>query len=202
MLIYKSIITWIRVILKKYMIKIRKGNDLEYVLYSCGRRLKNEADCCLNQYLNCNVVLIEGPFHKILRSVNFPLNMNIDQEQIPTMADMLGTSPAYKQVNNTSLVTRSDLIPSSFNTQNSSFFSSSSSTTIEYFSEKTLSPVAKSKPPRQKQYLKSQQLNQIPEFEVKVRRRSVSGPLEVRRDGNENHSRVKNGEVPNLLIRS
>lgn len=184
------------------MIKIRKGNDLEYVLYSCGRRLKNEADCCLNQYLNCNVVLIEGPFHKILRSVNFPLNMNIDQEQIPTMADMLGTSPAYKQVNNTSLVTRSDLIPSSFNTQNSSFFSSSSSTTIEYFSEKTLSPVAKSKPPRQKQYLKSQQLNQIPEFEVKVRRRSVSGPLEVRRDGNENHSRVKNGEVPNLLIRS
>ncbi|CAH1435667.1 unnamed protein product [Lactuca virosa] len=155
-------------------------------------RLKNEADCCLNQFLNCNVVLIEGPFHKILRSVNFPLNMNIDQKQVPTIADMLGASPAFKQVNNTSLVTGSDLTPSSFNTQNSSFFSSSSSTTIEYFSEKTLSPVAKSKPPRQKQYLKSQQLNQIPEFDIKVRRRSVSGPLEVRTDGNENHSRVKN----------
>ncbi|KAI3797593.1 hypothetical protein L1987_32853 [Smallanthus sonchifolius] len=156
------------------------------------QRLKNEADCCLEQYLNCNVVLVDGPLHKILRSVNFPLTMKIDQEQVPTMADMLGALPAYNQVQNKSLAT-SDLTQISSSTQNtSSSYSSSSSATTENGSQKTPSPVAKyTRPPRSKQYSKSQQLNQIPELEIKVHRRSISRLTEERTDGNGNHLRVK-----------
>ncbi|KAK1406497.1 hypothetical protein QVD17_41871 [Tagetes erecta] len=136
------------------------------------QRLKSEADCCLEQYLNCNVVLVDGPLHKILRSVNFPLS-KIDQEQVPTMADMLGPITTY---NNKSLVA-SDLTQSTQNTS-SSYSNSSYSTTNEY-----------TRPPRLKQYSKSQQLNHIIESESKVHRRSLSRLKEERGDGNANHLR-------------
>ncbi|KAI3518137.1 hypothetical protein L1887_06555 [Cichorium endivia] len=161
-------------------------------------RLKNEADCCLNQYLNCNVVLVDGSLHKILRSVNFPLTMKNDQEQVPTMADMLGAFPTYKQVNNTSL-TASDLTPNSLNTQNTSLsLTSSDLSTSEYVSRNTRPPVAKSMPPRPKQFQKSQQLNQIPAFEIKVPRRSISGHIEGRTNGHGDHSRVQNDMTRNI----
>ncbi|KAI3796885.1 hypothetical protein L1987_39572 [Smallanthus sonchifolius] len=164
------------------------------------QRLKSEADCCLEQYLNCNVVLVDGPLHKILRSVNFPLTMKIDQEQVPTMADMLGALPAYNQVQNKSLAT-SDLTQSSSSTQNSSSSnSSSSSATTENGSQNTPSPVAKyTRSPRSKQYSKSQQLNQIPELEIKVNRRSIACLTEEERtDGNGNHLRVKDDMTRNV----
>ncbi|KAJ9542689.1 hypothetical protein OSB04_029195 [Centaurea solstitialis] len=151
------------------------------------QRLKSEADRCLNQYLNCNVVLIDGPFHKILRSVNFPLTVKIEEEQVDN------------QVNNTSLVTTSDLTPSSINTQNtSSFYSTSSTTTTDQIvSQETVFPVAKNTPPRSKQFPKSQELNQIPEFEIRVPRRSISGLIEERTYGNGGRSRVKDDLTPN-----
>ncbi|KAI3746079.1 hypothetical protein L6452_08500 [Arctium lappa] len=167
------------------------------------QRLKSEADCCLKQYLNCNVVLIDGSLHKILRSVNFPLTMKIDEEQVPTMADILDVFPTYNQVNNTSLITTSDLTPTSFNTQNtSSFYSNSSSATTEHVPQKSLPPVTKYTPPRSKQYPKSQQLNQIPGFEMKVPRRSISGPIAERTDANGNHSRVKDDMTRNESMKT
>ncbi|KAL8201980.1 hypothetical protein R6Q57_011127 [Mikania cordata] len=165
------------------------------------QRLKNEADCCLNQYLNCNVVLIDGPLHKILRSVNFPLTLKIDQEQVPTMADMLGALPTYNQVHKTSN-SASDYTPSpsSSNTRNtsSSSYSSSSTTSTEYGHKKTPSLVEKDTPPRSKQYSKSQQLNQIPEFEIKAPRRSISRLREERTGRNASHMRVKDGMTRNV----
>lgn len=149
----------------------------------CGRRLKNEADCCLEQYLNCNVVLVDGPLHKILRSVNFPLTTKVDQELVPTMADMLGAIPTY--INKS--LPASDLTQTTQNT--SSFSSTSSSATTEY-----------TKPALSKQYSKSQQLNQIPVFESKVPRRSISRLTGERRDGNTNHLRFIDGEITNYLI--
>ncbi|KAI7733458.1 hypothetical protein M8C21_013759 [Ambrosia artemisiifolia] len=143
------------------------------------QQLKSEADCCLEQYLNCNVVLVDGPLHKILRSVNFPLTMKTDQQQVPTMADMLGVFPAYNQVRNASLAA-SDLTLSSSNTQNtSSTYSSSLSTTTEHGHQKTPPPVEKCRPPRPRQYSKSQQLT-----------RSISQSTDDRNDQNGNRLRV------------
>ncbi|XP_071692784.1 inactive protein kinase SELMODRAFT_444075-like [Rutidosis leptorrhynchoides] len=159
------------------------------------QRLNNEADCCLKQYLNCNVVLVDGSFHKILRSVNFPLTMKIDQEKVPTMADMLGSFPAYNnQVYNTNH-SASDLTPNSNSTQKtSSFYSTHSSTTNEPVSKYTLN--------RSKQYPESQQLNQIPTFGFKVPLRSVSGPIEVGTDGNRNRLRIKEDMTRNVEMKT
>ncbi|XP_024966391.1 probable serine/threonine-protein kinase DDB_G0292350 [Cynara cardunculus var. scolymus] len=156
------------------------------------QRLKSEADCCLKQYLDCNVVLIDGSLHKILRSVNFPLTMKIEEELVPTKADMLGAFPTENRVNNTSLITTSDLTRSSFSTQNTS-----SSTTTEHVPQERLFPVAKNTPPRSKQFPKSQQLDQISEFEIKVPRRSISSLIEERTNGNGNHLRVRDDLTPN-----
>nr|XP_043633029.1 inactive protein kinase SELMODRAFT_444075-like [Erigeron canadensis] len=140
------------------------------------QRLNDEANCCLEQYLNSNVALIDGPFHKILRSVTFPLTMN-DQEKV-SMGDMLGSFPSYNQVNNTSL-TVSDFTPSSINTQNaSSFYSTSSSTSAGYVHQKTMPPLPKYTPSRLKQYPTSQHLSQTHGFRNKVPLRSVSGPIQ------------------------
>ncbi|XP_076931668.1 inactive protein kinase SELMODRAFT_444075-like [Bidens hawaiensis] len=162
------------------------------------QRLKNEAHCCLDQYLNCNVVLVDGPLHKILRSVNIPLTTKGDQEQVPTMADMLGALPAYNQTPDAS-----DLTSSSSNRQNtSSTYSSSSSARTEYGQQKTPSPAAKSTPPRSKQYSKSQQLDQIPEFEIKVvkapARRSISHLTKEKTYQNGNHLRVTDDMTRNV----
>ncbi|PWA53263.1 inactive protein kinase [Artemisia annua] len=153
------------------------------------QRLKNEADCCIKQYLNCNVVLIDGSYHEILRSVNFPFTVKTDQEQVQTMGDMLDALPAYTQANNTSAA--QDLTPSSFNTQNtSSFYSTSSSSTTELALQMTRSPVLKDTPPRPKQYSESQ-LNMIPAFEIMAPRSSISGVIEEKAYGNGNRMRNK-----------
>ncbi|KAK9062818.1 hypothetical protein SSX86_020008 [Deinandra increscens subsp. villosa] len=140
------------------------------------QRLKNEADRCLEQYLNCNVVLVDGSLYKILRSVNVPLTMKVDQEQVP-----------------------SDLTPSSSSTKKTSSAYLSSSTTIsDYGRQKTPSPVAKYTPPPSKQYSKSQQLNQILESEIKVPRRSISRLTEERRYGNADRLRYKDDMTRNV----
>lgn len=126
--------------------------------------------------------------------------MKIDQKQAPTMADMLGDFPAFNQANNPSLTT-SDLTPISSNTHNtSSFYSTSSSTTTEHVLRKVYSLVPKLTPPRTKQYSKSQQLNQIPEFDNKVPCRSISSLIEERTDGNGNRLSVKDGELANHFV--
>ncbi|GKA77402.1 inactive protein kinase [Tanacetum coccineum] len=144
------------------------------------QRLKDEADCCIKLYLNCNVVVIDGSYHNILRSVNFPFAVKTDQEQVPTMGDMLGALPAYTQANSTSPT--QVLTPSSFNTQNTS-----SSTATEVALQKTRSQVLKHTPPRPKQYSESQ-LNMIPAFVIMAPRRSISGLIEEKVYGNGNRT--------------
>ena len=114
------------------------------------------------------------------------------------MGDMLDALPAYTQANNTSPT--QDLTPSSFNTQNtSSFYSTSSSTTSELALQKTRSPVLKHTPPRPKQYTESQ-LNMIPAFEIMAPRRPIPGLITEKAYGTRNHMGNKDGEIAKLTL--